>query len=219
MFNWIKSLLSHRTARVKLDGSLSHTVKIREGVPQGGVISPTLFVVFINDITQGLSRHISRALHADDFALWNASESIQTANVRMQDALNNTSKWATDWCVTINSLKTVATCFSLSNTNENIRLTINNQRIPQEDTPTYLGVKLDKRLTWSPHIQEMGKRATRRLSLMKKLAGTKWGASSNILRQVYTGNVRPVLEYGSAAWATAAKSNSSRLTKLQNVGM
>lgn len=219
MFNWIKSLLSHRTARVKLDGSLSHTVKIREGVPQGGVISPTLFVVFINDITQGLSRHISRALHADDFALWNSSESIQTARVRMQDAMNNTSKWATDWCVTINSLKTVATCFSLSNTKENIKLTINNQRIPQEDTPTYLGVKLDKRLTWSPHIQEMGRRATRRLSLMKKLAGTKWGASSNILRQVYTGNVRPVLEYGSAAWATAAKSNSSRLTKIQNAGM
>nr|KAG5704570.1 hypothetical protein BaRGS_031834 [Batillaria attramentaria] len=69
MFNWIKSFLCHRTARVKLDSSLSHTVKIREGVPQGGVISPTLFVVFINDISSSLSRHISRALHADDFAM------------------------------------------------------------------------------------------------------------------------------------------------------
>ena len=219
MFSWIKSLLSHRTARVKLDGNLSHTVKIREGVPQGGVISPTLFVIFINDITQGLSRHISRALHADDFAMWNASESVQTARVRMQDALNNTSKWATDWCVTINSLKTVTTCFSLSNTTEKTKLTINNQQIPQEDTPTYLGIKLDKRLTWKPYIQEMEKRATKRLSLMKKLAGTKWGASSSILRQVYMGNVRPVMEYGSAAWATAAKSNTSRLTKVQNTGM
>ena len=168
MFNWIKSFLCHRTARVKLDGNLSYTVKIREGVPQGGVISPTLFVVFINDITQGLSRHISRALHADDFAMWNASESTPTATVRMQEALNNTSKWARDWGVTINSLKTVATCFSLSNTTVNLKLTINKQQIPQEDTPTYLGVKLDKRLTWRPHIQETERRATRRLSLMKK---------------------------------------------------
>nr|KAG5688037.1 hypothetical protein BaRGS_003583 [Batillaria attramentaria] len=90
MFNWIKSFLCHRTARVNLDSSLSHTVKIREGVPQGGVISPTLFVVFINDISSSLSRHIYRALHADDFAMWNASESTSSATVRMQEALNTT---------------------------------------------------------------------------------------------------------------------------------
>ena len=219
MFNWIKSFLCHRSARVKLNNSLSSKVKIRQGVPQGGVISPTLFLVFINDITEGLSRHISRALHADDFAIWNASESIATAQVRMQDALNNTSKWAKDWCVTINSLKTVATCFSLSNIREKFNLTINNQQIPQDDTPTYLGIKLDKRITWNPHIKEMEKRATKRLSIMKKLAGTKWGANSRILRQVYTGNVRPVMEYGSAAWATAAKTNTTRLAKVQNAGL
>nr|KAG5690263.1 hypothetical protein BaRGS_018615 [Batillaria attramentaria] len=156
---------------------------------KGGVISPTLFVVFINDISSSLSRHISRALHADDFAMWNASESTSSATVRMQEALNTTSKWATDWCVTINSQKTVATCFSLSNTKETLRLTINNQQIPQQDTPTYLGTKLDKKLTWNPHIREMEKRATKRLSLMKKLAGTKWGANSSILRRVYIGNL------------------------------
>ncbi|KAK7107106.1 hypothetical protein V1264_015081 [Littorina saxatilis] len=80
MFNWIKSFLCHRTARVKLDGNLSYAVKIREGVPQGGVISPTLFVVFIN-ITNSLSRHISRALHADDLTMWSAAESTATAKV------------------------------------------------------------------------------------------------------------------------------------------
>ena len=51
MFNWIENYLFQRIARVKLDGHLSSRVKIREGVPQGGVISPTLFVVFIDDIT------------------------------------------------------------------------------------------------------------------------------------------------------------------------
>ena len=219
MFKWIKSFLHHRTARVKLGSNLSYTFKVREGVPQGGVISPTLFVVFINDITANLTRHISRALHADDFAMWNASESTQTATVRMQEALDKTCKWAKNWCVTINSQKTVASLFSLSNTKESIQLKVNNQQIPQEDTPTFLGVKLDKKLTWNPHIREAEKKATKRLSLLKKLAGTKWGASSSILKTVYTGNVRPVMEYGSAAWATAAKSNTSRLAKLQNAGM
>ena len=151
--------------------------------------------------------------------MWSAAESTPTATVRMQEALKITSKWATDWCVTLNSLKTVATCFSLSNSKETFQLTINNQAIPHEDTPTYLGIKLDKKLTWNPHIQETEKRATRRLSLMKKLAGTRWGASSSILRQVYMGHIRPVMEYGAAAWATAAKSNTTRLNKVQNAGM
>ena len=219
MFKWIKSFMCHRTARVKLVGNLSNIVKIKEGVPQGGVISPTLFIIFINDITANLSRHISRALHADDLAMWNASELTQTATIRMQEALNKTCKWAKDWGVTINSQKTVASLFSLSNSKEKIKLKINNQQIPQEETPTYLGIKLDKKLTWKPHIQETEKNATRRLSLMKKLAGTKWGANSKTLKTVYTGNVRPVMEYGAAAWATAAKSNTSRLARLQNVGM
>nr|KAG5701253.1 hypothetical protein BaRGS_020615 [Batillaria attramentaria] len=213
MFNWIKSFLCHRTARVKLDSSLSHTVKIREGVPQGGVISPTLFVVFINDITSSLSRHISRALHADDFAMWNASESTSSATVRMQEALNTTSKWATDWCVTINSQKTVATCFSLSNTKETLRLTINNQQIPQEDTPTYLGTKLDKKLTWNLHIREMEKRATKRLSLMKKLAGTKWGANSSILKRVYIGNMKVAVQWIPAHCGLTGNEEADRLAK------
>ena len=115
MYRWIESFLLHRTAKVKLDGSLSQTVMIRKGVPQGGVIyiSPTLFVVFINDITENISRHISRAFHADDYAVWNAADALSHATVRMQEALNITSKWATDWCVNINSSTTVATCLSL----------------------------------------------------------------------------------------------------------
>ena len=219
MFKWIKSFLSHRTGRVKLNGTLSHKVTLLEGVPQGGVISPTLFIVYINDITKGLSTHTSRALHADDFAMWTSAKSTDSAKVRMQDALDNTSKWADDWCVTINSLKTVATCFSLSNKSEKIQMKIKNRKVPLDDTPTYLGIKLDKRLTWYPQIHEMEKRATNRLSLMKKLAGTKWGANTKILQQVYTGNVRPVMEYGSAAWATAAPTNTARLDKVQNASM
>ena len=65
----------------------------------------------------------------------------------------------------------------------------------------------------------MEKRATRRMSLMKKLAGTKWGASNKILKQVYMGNIRPVMEYVSTAWATAAHSNTNRLARVQNTSM
>ena len=118
--------------------------------------------------------------------------------------------------------ETVATCFSLSNKPKKPRLKIKNRKVPLDDTPTYLGVRLDKRLTWRPQIQEMEKRGTNRLSLMKQLAGTGWGASGRILRQVFTGNVRPVMEYASAAWATAAPSNTvckKKIIRVTHIGI
>jgi len=216
MFRWIQSYLFHRSARVKLEGHISPLVKIREGVPQGSVISPTLFVVFIDDIAKNLSRHIPRALHADDLAVWTQAEQLPTAAYRMQEALESITAWSKEWLVTINRTKTETTCFSLSPKQENYTLLIDGEPIPHENNPIYLGVKLDRRLTWSPHINDAQKKALRKMSVMKKLAGTKWGANMKILTQVFTGSVRPHMEYASNAWATAAKTNTDCLDKIQN---
>ena len=98
MFSWMKSFLCHRPARVKLDNSLSHTIRLREGVPQGGLIFPRcLSVIFINDVSTNLSQHISAAVHADDFVMWSASKSSATPDVIMQEDLDNPSKWASNW--------------------------------------------------------------------------------------------------------------------------
>ena len=88
--------------------------------------------------------------------------------------------------------------------------------LPQEETPTFLGVKLDPRLTWKPYLEDLEARGIRRLGLMQKLAGSTWGAISSILKTVYTETVRHVLEYAST---TAAKTNKARLDKVQNHGL
>ena len=216
MFAWIENYLFQRTARVKLGGHLSNLVKLREGVPQGGVISPTLFVIFIDDIADQLTCHIPRALHADDLAVWTSAEHATTVACRMQTALNSISSWAHEWMVTINKTKTEATMFSLSPKKEAFTLTIDGQDVPHQETPTYLGVKLDRKLTWGPNISSMETKAVKKTAVMKKLAGTRWGANSKILTQVYTGSVRPLLEYASTSWSTAAKTNTARLTKVHN---
>ena len=74
MCMWIQHFLFARTARVNLDGILNKKVCLREGVPQGGVLPFTLFLVYINDILTTISKKISNILHADDLAIWNASE-------------------------------------------------------------------------------------------------------------------------------------------------
>ena len=135
----------------------------------------------IDDISDQLSTHISRAFHADDLAVWTKAEQIITAPYKMQEAMNFISNWVSEWMVTINRTKTEATCFSLSPKKEVFNLQIESKDIPQQDTLTYLGVKLDRRLNWSPHISVIHSKAIRKMAVMKNLAGTKWGANMKIL--------------------------------------
>jgi hypothetical protein len=80
MWTWIQHFLYARTARVKVDGHLSKKVILREGVPQGGVLSPTLFLVYINDVIAILTRNVPNTLHADDLAIWSTSEYTNTTS-------------------------------------------------------------------------------------------------------------------------------------------
>ena len=219
MYRWIRCFLHDRSARVKLDGHMSDSVKMREGVPQGGVISPTLFLLYINNITTVLPRHVSNTLHADDLAVWSAAEHTTSAAHRIQDAVKKVHQWTEDWGLQLSEVKTQASVFSLSTSKEKVSIKLGDKTLPQVDTPTFLGVKLDTRLSWKPQIEAMEERGIRRLAIMKKLSGTHWGANSQILKTVYTGAVRPVLEYGASAWSTTAKTHANKLDRVQNLGL
>lgn len=216
MFTWISQYLHNRQARVQLQGHKSKKKHLRQGVPQGGVLSPTLFLIFIDDIIKELPRGVRGAIYADDLVLWCSEEYTTTAQVRLQAALNKIETWTKDWLVSINTTKTTFTVFSLSSKKQEAKLTLNGQRLTEEPTPTYLGITFDRRLTWKQQIKKCCSRAKMRLAIMKKLAGTDWGADQRILKKLYTGRVRPVAEYGISAWATAAKSNFDQVNRIQN---
>ena len=219
MYKWISSFLYHRVARVKLDGSLSRKIRLCEGVPQGSVLSPTLFLLYVNDIVNTLPPRVTNSLHADDLAAWTSAEHTSTATHVMQETINRVSSWADEWCMEINCSKTQATLFSLSTVKEKVMLKLEDMPVPQVDNPTFLGVTLDTRLTWKTHLEAVAARSVRKLGLLKKLAGTTWGADTNILRRVYTGAVRPIMEYATTSWATASNTNKNKLDKVQNVAL
>jgi len=219
MHHWIQSFLQNRHARVKLDGTTSNLVNLREGVPQGGVISPTLFLIYINNITAAFENNISDTLHADDLAAWAIGRHISTVVNRAQTMINQVEQWAKDWFVDVNIAKMASILFSLSTQQNTIELQMGSQPIPQVDSTVFLGGNIDKRLTWKPHIQLVQERAIKKLALMRKLAGTTWGATTKILRQIYIGAVRPIMEYASATWTTASKSAKDKLDKVQNMGL
>ena len=130
-----------------VDGCCGRKVLLRQGVPQGGVLSPTLFILFINDIVSELPKGVHAALYADVLVLWSTEEYATTATYRMQMALEKITAWANKWCIQINKEKTTGTLFSLSPKASLGRLTLGDTTLKMEEQQTCLGVTLDKRLT------------------------------------------------------------------------
>ena len=147
MYKWLSDFLFNRTARVKVDGMISRQVKLREGVPQGFVVLPIHFLVYMNDITTTVPRHVSNTLHVDDFAVWCAEEHTTTAVHHIQNTTNEVCSWTESWALQLNTASTVNTLFSLSTAKEKVSLKLNNRPIPQVKTPKFLGVTLDTHLT------------------------------------------------------------------------
>jgi hypothetical protein len=94
-------------------------------VPQGGVLSPTLFLIYINDATENIGGSVHSSLYADNLALWTSEKHIATASTQMQNALRSLKSWSRKWLLKINEGKTTFTSFSLSNKKQVAKLILN----------------------------------------------------------------------------------------------
>ena len=216
MFCWIKSYLHNRRARVVIDNKKSKNILIRHGVPQGGIISPTIFLVFINNLINKFPSPVKCAMYADNIVLWSTEEYAITAKVRLQEATNILSGWAQDCCVKINKTKSFTTLFTLSTKSNPMTIMLDDTELQHIDSATYLGITFDKRQTWKTYISRAEAKARRKLALLRKLTGTQWGAAETVLRNVYIGTIRPHLEYGPTTLSSASKSAIYTLDQVQN---
>jgi hypothetical protein len=128
MFHWISHLLANRTARVQLRGHTSRKAQIQ----QGGVLSPTLFVIYINDVTEDIRRSVHSSLYA---ALWTSDKHISSASAQLQNALRILESWLSKWLLKINEEKTTYTSFTLSNKKQVAKLLLNGKALREDETP------------------------------------------------------------------------------------
>jgi hypothetical protein len=105
MFHWISHILANRTARVQLQGHASRKAQIQNSVPQGGVLSHTLFLIYINDVTENIPRSVQSSLYADDLALWSSEKYFSIASFKMQTALRSLESWSSKLLLKINEGK------------------------------------------------------------------------------------------------------------------
>ena len=208
---WITSWLSGRFQKVVLDGQASDPVPVLSGVPQGSVLGPVLFLIFINDLPENIRSSVR--LFADDCVLYRNIESPADCQI-LQDDLNSLAQWEADWQMKFN----VAKCHSMRVTRHppdkhiQFEYTLHQQRLEQVQSAKYLGITISDDLDWGQHISEISSKATKTLGfLWRNLAF----APRHTKEVAYKTLVRPKLEYAAPIWHPYHETQIGQVEKVQ----
>ena len=176
LYNWLKGFFQNRTIQTTYNGSSSKQRTLEEGLPQGSALSCTLFLIYINDLPDVIT--CQKALFADDLVIWTKGIYPKTIINNINKNLTTISAYCELWKLEMNREKTVYSLFSLNTKakGEDMESKIGGIKIAYEKFPRYLGVELDQRLTMEHYIENLIKKTTTRIKLIKHLASCKWGA-------------------------------------------
>ena len=135
----------------------SRSCGVRRGVPQGSILGPVLFSLFINNFSATLPSFVSCSLYADDLAIWSSSPSVPTAVETTQGALFRLERWSEYWCLAFNLSKCEVSFFSVDSHYADLRCNypLFDSRFRFNPTPTFLGVIFDRTLSFSKNVSSL----------------------------------------------------------------
>ncbi|MGI9459066.1 MAG: reverse transcriptase domain-containing protein, partial [Pirellulales bacterium] len=223
---WISNFLSGRTQCVRIDGQLSDVTNVTSGVPQGSVIAPTLFVLFINDLSDSLSSFHdvplgdtdgNNLLYADDTMLYTAGCNAELLTLQMNIDLISASAWADRWVMKFDPLKTVALFISTDGYLPSFPVRFSDTEIPFSPSHTHLGLKISNTLSLDPLVDDVSRKAASQIFLLKRLASVV--QNQELLLRVYNCYIRPHFEYASPSWSALNLTQTERLERLQRRAM
>ena len=216
--NWFQSYLSNRKQYVDYNDSSSSLANVYTGVPQGSILGPLLFIIYMNDIAHVTNKFHS-ILYADDTSL---IEPLCTFNLDisnrspvLSDAINTELNLITDWLalnkLSLNAKKTKMMLFHHRQRNISAlipKLYINGLRIDRVTEFNFLGCVLDENLTWKSHIQKIACKIAVVIGTINRL---KRFLPCDILKTIYNALIQPHINYGVLLWGK----NNKRILKLQ----
>lgn len=212
----LQSYLSDRSFRIRVKNSLSSPCPQSCGLPQGSILSPFLFNIYINDIPH--SPKTKLAQFADDTALYASSKNLKYCTIAITNHMKNITKWCHSWKISLNVDKTQAVPFTnktMASCNKT-KIKINNIEIPWSEDSKYLGVILDRKLTFKKHTLNTRNKFRAARALLYPLISRRSELSPNNKLLIYKSYLRPLLTYACPAWAQAAKSHILILERCQN---
>ena len=209
VLGWIRAFLGSRSQRVVLDGEESESIPVTSGVPQGSVLGPILFLIYINDLSDGIFSKVR--LFADDTALYLTIEGKDDGAALQQD-LDRLSVWESMWDMEFNPSKCQVVQVTGSRRPMNTIYMLHGQVLEAVTSAKYLGVDIASTLSWNSHIDRVVGNANRSLGFIRRNIKTKM---SKVRETAYNTLVRPQLEYTSAVWDPHTKERITQIEKVQ----
>ena len=215
MVAWTRAFLAHRTVVLQVNES-EYPFSIRAGVPQGSPLSPTLFLVFIDDLLQQLSRVVQCQAFADDMFIWDLVPTRGPCPPRVQNALHLVESWSDEWGMAFNVTKCQAIDITTLRAMAPLALLLHGKAVPQVPVLRYLGVWVDSQLRWDHHIRECCRLCLDRLRSIRRMCATYWGLHPRVVSVLVRAIVFPKLFYGVSAWGGVVRF-LARLTPIDRV--
>ena len=211
LLDWFQNYLIGRHQRVALEGCVSDYKGIKAGVPQGSILGPLLFLIYINDIVDDINSNIK--LFADDTSLYLVVEDPVIAADLVNIDLGKIHQWSLDWLVKFNPNKTEQLIISRkANPNRHPPGTMNNIQIHDVSLHKHLGLILNKSCSWQDHITEMATKAWKRINIFRFL---RFQLDRKTLEIIYFSFIRPCLEYADVVWDNCTESEKQEIEQIQ----
>jgi len=216
--NWFKSYLSDRKQRVNINGTMSAEKSITCGVPQGSILGPLLFLIFINDLPISLHDVInSTDMYADDTTICDIQTSKDTLKTNLQSCLAILETWCTNNGMVLNTDKTkvlmITTPHKRARLGENsISLTFKNVPLQSSNTEKLLGIYVNENLKWNDHVNKIKKKISTNIWLLSRI---KMYIPLHARILFYKAYIQPHLDFCSVVWGGTNNTNIHKLYILQ----
>ena len=209
---WIRAMLSTRRLHTGGDSNKVE-VGVQQGCPQGGVLSPLLWCFVVDSLLNEISNmdvHIQA--YADDVCLLASGKNLRILCTKIQRALNKLDEWCNRNGLNANPSKTTLVMFTRKRKISGlIPITLKGVVLQIFDEVKYLGVILDKKLSWKKHLEDKTSKALNAFWQCRRAFGKTWGLSPYMVYWIYTMLIRPVLTYGAVVWWPRTKQKSALL--------
>ena len=213
---WFSSYLSGRTQRCNVSGKLSSARTLSCGVPQGSILGPLLFLIYINDLLNSRGGAVPR-MFADDTNLTLSAKTLTELKLALTPELNNLSCWLKANKLSLNVAKTelmiIGSRQRLSAQYDDVEIRIDDQIIKRVDHTKSLGLTIDAQLSWGKHVEEICKKVSSAIGALKRVRPF---ISKETTIQIYNALIMPHFDYCSPAWDCLSGYLGDKLQILQN---
>ena len=211
----IESYLTNRTQFVLLNGKTSLKKETTSGVPQGSVLGPLFFLLYINDLPLHLNQQTKDTLFADDSSLHTSNKKISIINETLQDSLDKTDDWCNKNSMVIHPDKTKSMIIAPRQKQQLhkpvLNLSLGSSNIEQVNCHKLLGVTIDTCMTWNNHIENIMKKLSRNIFLLYKL---KQFAQQKHLQLFFNAHILSHINYASTIWDGCSQDTLKKLNAL-----